>query len=439
MVSLVFIKTQLSGHVGPLTSISAKASHKVCNVEDYGAKNGSPSVDFGPPFADAWADCKDGGLVWIPSGEWFMQTAVSLDHGSATAVQLDGTIYRYAAITGDEMILIENGNDVEFFSGNSQGAVQGYGYQYLSQGEYGIRLMRIQNTENFSVHGFALVDSPSYYLTLDTCTNGEVYNLIMRGVTIGETDAIDVWGSNMYIHDIEVTNGDECVTTKSPAENFLIEDVYCNISGGCSIGSLGLDTDISNVYYHQIYCNQADPAFLKTNGGSGTVMNMMWNEVIFYGAAYPLSIDSSWGTSDGGNGIQMTNFTYKSWHGTEVENSRSVIRLNCPPDYPCSELSLSDIYVWTESGDYVTYTCENSFGSGGFCLEKEPSSGDLTTYTSFATNTVAPSYMSLKMAADHTAPFPSTTSFTIPLVPTSFYPGATPASALLNCDTAGCL
>ena len=45
-----------------------------------------------------------------------MQTSVTLDDGSATAVQLDGTIYRYADIDVDEMILIENGNDIEYFS-----------------------------------------------------------------------------------------------------------------------------------------------------------------------------------------------------------------------------------------------------------------------------------------------------------------------------------
>lgn len=313
LVALLFslAQAQLSGTVGPLTSRSTKASKMVCNVEDYGAVSGDTSVDLGAALADAWAACKSGGLVWIPSGDWYMSTAVTLDDGSATAVQLDGIIYRNGDISGDEMILIENGDDVEFFSGNSEGAIQGYGYEYIENGDYGIRLMRVQDTENFSIHGFALVDSPSYYLTLASCTNGEVYNLIMRGIDIGETDAIDVWGSNMYIHDVEVTNGDECVTTKSPAANFLIEDVYCNISGGCSIGSLGLDTDISDVYYHRIYCNQADPAFLKTNGGSGTVTNMAWEDVIVRSGAYPLSIDSSWGDSDGGDGVQMTNFTYK--------------------------------------------------------------------------------------------------------------------------------
>lgn len=116
-------RTQLSDHVGPLTSISTRASHNVCSVEDYGAVNGHPSIDFGPLFADAWADCKGGGLVWIPYGEWIMQTAVTLDDAPATAIQLDGTIYRYAAMTSDEMILIKNGKGVEIFSGNSQGAI----------------------------------------------------------------------------------------------------------------------------------------------------------------------------------------------------------------------------------------------------------------------------------------------------------------------------
>lgn len=159
--------------------------------------------------------------------------------------------------------MVRSVSDFEFFSGNSKGAFQGYGYKLLSQGTYGPRFLRVQDVENFSVHGFALVDSASYYIVFDTVSNGEVYNLIIRGITIGETDGIDIWGSNTWIHDIEVTNGDECVTVKSPANNLLIEDIYCNISGGCSIGSLGTGTNISNVSYKQIYANQADPPSSK--------------------------------------------------------------------------------------------------------------------------------------------------------------------------------
>jgi rhamnogalacturonan hydrolase len=77
---------------------------------------------------------------------------------------------------------------------------------------------------------------------MDTSTNGEVYNMIIRGGNEGGLDGVDVWGTNIWVHDVEVTNKDECVTVKSPSSHMLIEDIYCNWSGGCAIGSLGTDT-----------------------------------------------------------------------------------------------------------------------------------------------------------------------------------------------------
>jgi len=84
--------------------------------------------------------------------------------------------------------------------------------------------------------------APAFHFTMDTCSNGEVYNMIIRGGNEGGLDGIDVWGTNIYIHDVEVTNKDECVTVKSPASDMLIENIYCNWSGGCAMGSLGADT-----------------------------------------------------------------------------------------------------------------------------------------------------------------------------------------------------
>jgi rhamnogalacturonan hydrolase len=56
---------------------------------------------------------------------------------------------------------------------------------------------------------------------LDTVQGGEVYNLIIRGGNEGGLDGIDVWGFNMYIHDVEVTNKDECVTVKASIYIFI--------------------------------------------------------------------------------------------------------------------------------------------------------------------------------------------------------------------------
>lgn len=92
--------------------------------------------------------------------------------------------------------------------------MQGYGYVFHAEGTYGPRLLRLYEVVDFSVHDIALVDSPAFHFTMDTCSNGEVYNMIIRGGNEGGLDGVDVWGTNIWIHDVEVTNKDECVTVK---------------------------------------------------------------------------------------------------------------------------------------------------------------------------------------------------------------------------------
>ena len=118
---------------------------------------------------------------------------------------------------------------------------------------------------------------------MDTCTNGEVYNLIIRGADRGGLDGVDIWSTNIWVHDVEVTNRDEwlvqrvylrrcmsaantswvvspsrrvniiysklhaCETlvltgTQSPSNYILVENIFCNLSGGSAIGSLGANT-----------------------------------------------------------------------------------------------------------------------------------------------------------------------------------------------------
>ena len=89
----------------------------------------------------------------------------------------------------------------------------------------------------------------------DNSSNGELYNLVVRGADIGGSDGFDLSGSNLYVHDVEVTNRDECVTIKNPSSNYEINRVWCNQSGGCAIGSLGSGTAIENIVYKNVYSN----------------------------------------------------------------------------------------------------------------------------------------------------------------------------------------
>lgn len=38
--------------------------------------------------------------------------------------------------------------------------------------------------------------------------------MIIRGGSEGGLDGIDIWGSNIHVHDVEVSNKDECMTIK---------------------------------------------------------------------------------------------------------------------------------------------------------------------------------------------------------------------------------
>lgn len=70
---LGYASAQLSGSVGPLTTISEKKSVALCNVLDYGAVADN-STDLGPALTDAFKACIDGELVYIPSGNYLLKT-----------------------------------------------------------------------------------------------------------------------------------------------------------------------------------------------------------------------------------------------------------------------------------------------------------------------------------------------------------------------------
>jgi len=307
-----FIAAQLSGHVGPHTDIHLKRLKKVCNVLHYGAV-ASRTANLGPALSRAWNDCRNGGTVYIPPGDYGMSTWVSLMHGYRTAIQLDGTIYRNGG-GGGHMIIVSRTNDFEFYSSTAKGAMQGFGYQYHSQNRYGPRLIRLQEVTNFKIHGLALVDSGAFHLIIDRCTNGEIYNIIVRGGNRGGLDGIDVSGSNLWVHDVEVTNRDECVTIKNPSTNILVENVYCNWSGGCGIGSVGSGTSISNIHYRNVYTQNSNNAFMiKSNGGDGILKNIVLENFIGHYNAYTLLVDQYWSQQRQapGPGVQLTNLTVR--------------------------------------------------------------------------------------------------------------------------------
>ncbi|THW84650.1 Rhamnogalacturonase A [Aureobasidium pullulans] len=422
---------ELSGKVGPTTSHATKAAKKTCDITKYGAV-ADGKTDISTALNSAFTACKAGGVVVIPSGNFAMSKWVKLANGNNWALQLDGIITRTGTDAGN-MIMIEHSDNFEMFSSTGKGAIQGNGYQIHKTGSTsGPRLLRVWDITNWSVHDITLVDSPSFHFSIDTCTNGEVYNMAIRGGNEGGLDGIDVWSNNIWIHDVMVTNKDECVTVKSPSKNILVENVYCNWSGGCGMGSFGTDTAVSDITYKNIYAWSSNQMFmLKSNGGSGTVSNVVLENFIGHGNAYSLTLDEAWSSMKtiAGNGVQLSNFKISNWTGTELKGTaRGPIKVACAANAPCHDISITDFAMWTEQGSSQFYSCENAYGSG-FCLK----SG--TSYKSYAATTQwvssAPTgYAAPTMAADLKTAFGTTQSIPIPTMPASFFPGVQPYTKL---------
>ncbi|EMC94119.1 glycoside hydrolase family 28 protein [Baudoinia panamericana UAMH 10762] len=253
----------------------------------------------------------------------------------------------------------------------------------------------------------------------------------------GGLDGIDVWSTNIWIHDIMVTNKDEYVTVKSPARNILVEQIYCNWSGGCAMGSLGSDTNISAVTYKDVYTWSSNQMYMiKSNGGNGTVSDVVLENFIGHGNAYSLNIDQYWSSEStvAGNGVQLSSIKINNWTGTEANGAqRGPVRVICADGAPCTGVDIKDFAMWTETGNGQWYACRSAYtDSPSFCLKD---SSDHVSYSATtSTATVAPTgYQAPKMSADlATLTWGTTAIIPIPAIPTSFFLGTSPLKPLAD-------
>lgn len=150
-----------------------------------------------------------------------------------------------------------------------------------------------------------------------------------------------------------------------------------------------------------------------------------------HGNSYPLDIDgdrSNMSTVEG-DGVELDNIMIRTWKGTEANGAqRGPIKVKCAGGARCTDITIEDFAMWTEEGDYQKYTCESAYGDG-VCLRD---GNDHTSYTE-STVAAAPSgYSTATMASDLATTFGTDSSIPTPVIPTPFYPGVTPYSALAS-------
>ncbi|RPA95795.1 pectin lyase-like protein [Choiromyces venosus 120613-1] len=384
--------------VGPTTSLSDK-SGTICNVLDYGAV-ADGATDIGVAITKAFSQCvvgaSGGATLLVPEGEYLITTAVILNGGGKWAFQLDGliTLSEDGNFNGNA-IVVRGATDFEMLSSNGKGAIQGQGYKQRISGSGQIaRLLRFMSCVNYSVHDLILIDSPTFHMFHNDATNLEAYHITIRGGNKGGLDGIDlICTSNCHIHHVEVTNRDECISVKTPSKNVLIEEIYCNQSGGMSIGSLNAtSTEIEFIHMRNIYVHQCTQMLMiKTwpggTGASGYVRNSIFENFQAYDTTYALDIDQYWYrvTEPNTGAIEISSLQFRNWTGT-VNNgvSRGPIVIRGSNVVPLTGITMEDFSMWTENRDVVVLQCNNVYGSG-YCARELASGATPTSFSSTVT------------------------------------------------------
>lgn len=228
------------------------------------------------------------------------------------------------------------------------------------------------------------------------------------------------------------------------------------------MGSLGTDTNISDITYKKVYTWSSNQMYMiKSNGGNGTASNVVLETFIGHGNAYSLDIDQYWSSMSpiAGDGVQLNNIKIMNWTGTEADGAqRGPVKINCADGAPCTGVDLIDFAMWTETGDEQWYSCRSAYTNIRrspplFCLN---GGSDHVSYSATTTTvTAAPTgYQAPTMAADllsvpwvwrflpalHGLRYAltvltntlqgTTAEIPIPTMPASFFPDTTPISAL---------
>ena len=198
-----------------------------------------------------------------------------------------------------------------------------------------------------------------------------------------------------------VTNKDECVTAKSPAKNILVENIHSDSSGGCAFGGLGAGTahfkDHLQKHLHVVTEPNDDDKVQRRQRiprGCGA------GELHRSRDAYSLDIDRYWPSMKpvAGSGVQLHNITVKNWRAPGRMAPSAVPSGLYVLTTPCTDITISDFAMWTETGSKQLLPCRFAYGKGTACLK--PGSGKAYAST-IVTQTMTPSgYSARTIASD---------------------------------------
>ncbi|KAJ3050425.1 hypothetical protein HK097_008621 [Rhizophlyctis rosea] len=185
-------------------------------------------------------------------------------------------------------------------------------------------------------------------------SSNKFWNIKIVADNIGGTDGFDMSGNDNVVHDVDITNGDECVTVKTPSKNFFAYKMICRSTAGNRMGSFespniidyqnlrqpktgnaATDVAIDGVHYRNAtMSNSQTGAQIKTYpNNNGYVRNVLYEDFKLQGILYPLAINLFWCphiTCPAATGfLTISNVEFRDFSGTQGGSGRPVALIDC--------------------------------------------------------------------------------------------------------------
>ncbi|KAJ3021535.1 hypothetical protein HKX48_008297 [Thoreauomyces humboldtii] len=337
------------------------AAGKICSLPFHAADD-----DIQPLLRSIYDSCvalNPGATLLVPVGTHELASNIEFQASVPFTLQIDGRIeIPFIPTLVGTMIQFTNCNNIVV---TGSGSIFGNGALYrpnrdLSRYPNRPRLLRLQNCTRSIVENIQLINSPKFHLTLYGDYN-TARNVTITADHIGETDGIDVSGNYNHVHDVQVENGDECVTVKSPTTHFRAENLVCRFTAGCNIGSFGNSSTtstaaVSNVTYTNVTLVNSEAGVLVKAYpiSTGVISDLLYQDFTLTNVAYPIDLDLFWchpgpcGPPTGNLVIERAVFKnfvvigYPDWNNTnpKAPSSRPVVHVHCLPGTPCSNIDI---------------------------------------------------------------------------------------------------
>ncbi|GJN05353.1 hypothetical protein PR202_ga22974 [Eleusine coracana subsp. coracana] len=222
-------------------------------------------------------------------------------------------------------------------------------------------LIRFFVSNDVTVRGLRIENSPQFHLKFDACNRVSVDGLFVSspafspntdGIHVENTTAVQILNSRIY-------NGDDCVSIGSGCYGVHIENVTCGHGHGISIGSLGVRNTracVSNVTVRNARILDSDNGVrIKTwQGGAGAVSDVEFAGIHMQNVKNCIVIDQYYclgvGCANQSSAVRVAGVAYRDIRGTYNPRAGAPIRLACSDAVACTDITMAGVELVPASG-----------------------------------------------------------------------------------------